>query len=125
MNWSNLMVLGLAMISASPVTGETAGEFIGHCEKALRSDFVSNVDLLDAGMCMGRVSGVSDLMMINCLLALDQGTVMPPHVAARAETTLNAKMAAVVNFGRDNPQMWSGPPSALVAAALAQTWPCR
>lgn len=83
---------------------------------------------LDVVLCLGRISGMSDLMGFNGYL-LKSGRGSEPlrqfsTCPGDPIPTYGADVQAFKNWAQKHPEHWTDPDILGVIAALRETWPC-
>lgn len=124
------IVIGVLAATAltSPVRAEavvplTVQQFFEVCQPTRVTDFVDDNDYIQFGLCMGVIVGLSSLMDLNCQLGRND---TPNHLKANlsgGNTSLTAYRQTMWNYANDNPSLRSFPVG-MLAASLAEEWPC-
>jgi len=81
-----------------------------------------------ADFCVGYVSGVGHVMALIGSIDKSNPSVSEPYdicPSGGVSPSAKAMIQAVMNFGRNHPEMWSYTMIVPTAMALSQTWPCR
>lgn len=86
---------------------------------------IDTMTAVAAGMCVGRVLGVSDTMVMTQDLYVKQSNGMARDMICFPENVTNTQKARVViKYLDQNPEVWHLPESALVMMALRDAFAC-
>jgi hypothetical protein len=117
----NILILSVVLTIIIPTQAPRADDPKLNIQE-LYSQCKGKLGSADSLFCIGFISGIGDLMLVN-------GLGVKPFDNAKYESSCGrpsygAQVQAFVNWAEKHPDLWDGPRAIGVVEALRESWPC-